>query len=239
MNRKKIKEYWKTKSVEKFYSMANLEQKTVQPYIAKEVGKLNPKKLLDFGCGDGFVHQILNDKIERDLFDINFNELKKTAKRLKNKNCNFIFDKKDIKENHYDVVLLSLVLMCIGNVEEKKKVLKRIKEAMKEDGDLLVVITHPCFRQYEFLPFYTSYTETKEMDYFNNGEIFEVKMKDEEDGIVSFYDFHWNLSHTLNLFINEGFQLTKFNELTDISVDEKKSNELYSPFIIMNFKQTT
>ncbi len=127
--------------------------------------------------------------------------------------------------------------MCIEDVSKKKEILRTVKKALNKNGELIVVITHPCFRQYEYLPFYTSYTEQGEMNYFNNGEVYEVKMKDKGGDSVTFQDFHWNLTHTLNLFIEEGFQMTKFNEVKDISIDGIEENKLYSPFIIMSFKE--
>ncbi len=83
MDTTKITAFWKTKSVASFYEMANAEQKTIQPIIAKQIEGYQPQTLLDFGCGDGFIHQMIDDTIERDLFDINGEELKKDESKVK------------------------------------------------------------------------------------------------------------------------------------------------------------
>lgn len=233
---KKDSNFWLSNKASKVFEIANAEQKTVQPLISKIIKQLNPKTFLDYGCGDSFISRLLNKDVEIGLFDINKEEASKAYRYLKDRNVKLFESYEDIPTNHYDCILFSLVLVCIDNKKEYQKILSNFKKYKKVNGRLIIVSTHPCFRQYDYRPFYTEYTLGKQFNYFKELEPFDVFIRGDENEEVSFTDYHWSMSETINEALSYGFNLERMIEVPDMSFDKKPFNKNFSPFVILIFK---
>lgn len=232
----KSRDFWLSNDAAKVFEIANAEQKTVQPIIGELIEKMNPNTFLDYGCGDSFISRLLNKDIEIGLFDINLNESKKAYQNLKGRNVELYQSYNDIPVDHYDCILFSLVLVCISEKKEFRRILSNFKKYKTEDGKIVIVSTHPCFRQYDYRPFYTEYTQGKPFSYFNELEPFDVIIRGEGDDSVNFTDYHWTMADTLNEVISSGFTLEKMIEVPDMSFDDQPANKYFSPFVILIFK---
>lgn len=227
------KEFWLSESSAKVFQIANAEQKTVQPLIAKIIEKYNPKKLLDYGCGDSFVSRLISNDIEVGLYDININEAQKALSSLKEKTTKLFESPNEIPHDYYECIVFSLVLICLSSKQEFRDILSNFRKFKTEEGRFILVTTHPCFRQYDYRPFYTEYTKGKPFNYFNELEPFEVYIRDNENEAVHFTDFHWSLSDTINEISSSGFILERMIEVPDMTFDELPANKQFSPFIIL------
>lgn len=230
------KSFWNSKNVTEMYSMENAEHKNVHPFISELINNFNPKNMLDYGCGDAFLCSLINATTKIDLYDKNSISLKKTYEKLKanNINCEFITKEDYIKSNYYDLITLNFVLVCVDNELERNLILKKIYNSKKEDGYLIYTSTHPCFRQYENSACKTSF-DFDNFDYFKEEQPFTLTMKGEIKD-VSFIDYHYTLSNTINTFIKNGFKLQQVIELPDLPFKNRAYNKQVSPFIIMIFK---
>ncbi len=227
------KEFWLSEKAGKVFEIANAEQKTVQPIVAKIIEEINPKTLLDYGCGDSFVSRLLNKQIEIGLYDINLNESRKALSHLIDRNAKLYESDADVPSEFYDCIIFSLVLICLSNKDEFKRILANFQRYKTKSGKLILITTHPCFRQYDYRPFYTEYTKGKPFNYFNTLDPFEVYIRDNQNEAVHFTDFHWTLSDTINELIAGGFTLEKMIELPDMTFDDIPANKSFSPFIIL------
>jgi hypothetical protein len=229
--------YWSTENVELLYKAENPEQAIIQPIIAKEVVKLNPKHILDYGCGDAYMAKILPNNINIDLYDRNQQSLEKVFSKLNKENCKRLHSENDFPIDFYDCIVLSFVLVCLDNLDEQYDILRKLRATLKTSlGTLIITNTHPCFLQYEFTAFKTN-LNSENFNYFNNGNPYQVSIKQpNEKPSVTFTDYQWQLSVWINMAIECGFTLQEMIEVPDQNYKNLKENELCSPFIILKFK---
>lgn len=230
------KEFWNSEKANKVFEIANPEQKTLQPFLAKLIMSFIPETVLDYGCGDSFVSRLLNPAIKLGLYDTNVNSAKNAAGFLKNRNC-LVFEKvEELPKDYYDIIVFSLVLICLKGKDEFRFALSQMKKTKKDDGHVVLVTTHPCFRQYDYRPFYADYATGRQFHYLNEFEPFEVTIRDDEKEGIRFVDYHWPLDLTINEIINNGFSITRVVEVPDATYDNIPANRFFPPFLIIIFK---
>ena len=213
----------------------NSQERVLHPEMARLVNIQNPKNVLDFGCGDGRLINLLNKNTDVDIYDKNSEMVDIAESKLGNRIKNAYRELDDIENDKYDAVILGMVLVCIDNIDEFDTVLQKIRFAKRQTGYLYVSITHPCFREKEFSNFKTSFGSSQSFNYFEEGEPFTVKIKDDTPPGVAFTDYHWSLSFTINSFIKAGFSIEEMLELRDDN-QSKKFNQNFSGFIIFKLK---
>jgi len=219
---------------EQYSSLENESRKYIlHPKLAEYINQSDNIKLLDFGCGDGSFIKNLNRSIEISLYDISSKALVEAKANLKEYNVKTYFSFNEIPNDNFDYIILSLVLMTIDSKNEIVNILNKIYNSLNQNGTLLIAITHPCFRNYVYSTFQTDYSKSKNFNYFNDGEKFEVFLRDNKK-TVSFFDFHWSLSTTINLLIESNFKIKKIEELKDESSGAGKYfNSNFSPYMII------
>ena len=227
--------YWNSGSVFDLYRADNPERALIQPIIAEMINRLRPTRVLDFGCGDAYVERLIDSDITVDLFDKNVSALEQAHKLLNRPNCNVIRADDQLGANVYDCIILSFVLVCVDSEEEQERILKTLKRVKTEGGTLIMVNTHPCFLQYDFTAFETSF-DKDHFPYLREGLPYEVTIKQpEQKPSITFIDYHWTFSFWANKAIDCGFDLAEVIEVADHPYKDLSENALYPPFLIMSF----
>lgn len=209
------------------------ERNVLHPLIIKKVTKFAPNTYLDYGAGDGRMTARIPLDIPIDIFDISPKMIKYAQQVLGSKLTNAYIKTRDIPQNHYDIIVCSMVLVCINNEATYEKTLNIINLSLNESGKAIFSVTHPCFRSAEFSDFHTEYSYTKKFDYFDEGKPFGVTIHNaNKKKKVSFDDYHWSLSFMMNSLIKANFNITEIIETTD-DPNTDQSNKLSSPFLII------
>lgn len=225
--------FWIEKAEEFLYFEHPSERDVLHPHIIDKINAFQPKTYLDFGAGDGRMTAKIHNSIPIDIYDISQKMIVSAKRVLGERLKNIYTEIPAIPLNHYDVIVCSMVMVCINEATEYKRVLKSIAASLSVKGKAIFSVTHPCFRKSAFSDFYTEYTEGKEFDYFNEGKPFDVTIHDPEKvNRVTFEDYHWSLSFTINNMIGAGLKIVEIIETTD---DKKmpQYNKVASPFIII------
>ena len=123
-----MKEFWISEKASRVFEIANAEQKTVQPHIAEIIKQINPKGLLDYGCGDSFISHLISKDIEIGLYDINLVEVQKAATHLTDRECKLFNSSEEIYNDYYDCIMFSFVLICLTSKEEFETILRGFKK---------------------------------------------------------------------------------------------------------------
>jgi 16S rRNA G1207 methylase RsmC len=233
--------YWIDSPMEFAKNRIDSRQYILLPEIAKIIQSINATKILDYGCGEGYLsNSIYNKSVSLSLYDISSKmvELAKSNSIDNNIEEVLAYNSVDeIPQKIYDSVVLSLVLMTIGKDAEYKKVLENCKKVLSEDGLLLIGITHPCFRKSMFSTHHTKYTLGTEFDYFANNKPFNVFLRtSQSDKFIQFKDFHHSLSYTFSMLNKVGFYVEDMIELKDKSIENSFYNKKYSPYLILKCK---
>lgn len=118
----------------------------INPTIFDLLGDLAGKKVLDAGCGNGYLSQRLGEVAER-VVGVDFTEdlIDIAKKRNNKKNIEYIvgdLEHLNFDDQLFDIVLCNLVLMDVENIN---KVMKELSRVLKIDGLMIISILHPCF----------------------------------------------------------------------------------------------
>lgn len=228
-----VTDYWSEHSMDYSNLFQESKENVLYPAMVDLITGHRVSRLLDYGCGDGRFLHFLPPSVEVCVYDRS-EEMLTLAKRLTGGRINqFYQDADQIPANSFDAVVVSLVLVCIDNEAEYVQVLQDVYRVLKPGGIGIFAVTHPCFRQYGYSDFYTSYCQAPNFNYFNEGEPFRVTMTDEKKGeSISFNDYHWTLSFTINKTIETGLVLEKVVETKDDN-SAAKFNDEKSPYLIV------
>lgn len=209
------------------------ERDVLHPLIVEKVNALSPKKYLDYGAGDGRMSSKINVDIPIDLFDISQHMIDEAKGVLGKRLIKVYTDSNSIPKTYYDVIVCSMVLLCIDNEPDYKNALSCIAASLKPGGTAIFSTTHPCFRQSFFCDFFTEYSNGKQFNYFEEGKPFQVTIHDQEQqNKVSFEDYHWSLAFTINNIILAGLSIKEIIETTDDTLIPNH-NKSTSPFLII------
>ena len=63
----------------------------------------------------------------------------------------------------------------VNNSATSVNFVKRIKT---KEGQVIIALTHPCFRQFKYSYFYSEFAENTKLSYLNEGESFDVTIFD-------------------------------------------------------------
>lgn len=201
------------------------------PAILKivENHKSKIKKVLDYGCGDATLLYRMGMNFEYSIFDISPKMLDIAMQNLESFNVVRHDKAKDIPRNTFDLIILSMVLVCVDQQSEVEYILKTIKEVKRNDGLLILANPHPCFRDEPFSSYYTEFSVGKNFDYFLNGQKHTLFIRDSE---ISFIDQNWTISYLVNEIIKAGMNIIEFIELRDNQTNEF-FNKNSSPSLIL------
>ncbi len=114
-------------------------------YIKNTLNK--PKKILDAGCGSGWLlEKLKNELTETEIFACDYsNELLTIAK---NNNPELNIRLLDLEENlpyekeFFDIVIMNMVAQDTNSLE---KVFQNISQILKTDGELIITIPNPYY----------------------------------------------------------------------------------------------
>ncbi len=221
------------------YSDLNFESRKyiLHPFLMNLAMKHYVNNFLEYGCGDSSHLLSLPKNIEISLYDISKKALLMASKNLSDLNPIIYNHSNDLPKDYFDCILFSLVLMTIGDTNEITKIFQLFASILKPTGHVYIAITHPCFRQYKFSTFHTEFTDGKPFEYLNDGKKFQVTMEDiGSKKRLSFYDYHWSLSKTINLLIESGLTIMSAHELADDAPKNNYYNSNYCPYMVIECK---
>jgi SAM-dependent methyltransferase len=121
-------------------------QKVIIPNLTKrfEFEKYEKPKVLDLGCGQGFLQEHIPKKVKYTGVDAS-QSLIELAKKRRSGNF-FVEDLRkplDLKEKDFTHITL---VLCLQNMGPPEVVLKSAKNHLAKDGKLFIILNHPIFR---------------------------------------------------------------------------------------------
>lgn len=229
----RLNNFWDN-GLDRYLAIEDESRKTVlYPKIQSIVSSLNPSVVLDYGCGNGEILDIIARSTNAAIsaYDPSLSAVKAIRRRLGDQRVTIYQDSLDIKPAAHDVIICSLVIMTIPNEAGLKELAANIRKAKTANGVGIFSITHPCFRDEQFSSFITEYTNKTAFNYFDEGRPFEVTIFDRtSDNKIQFKDYHWSLSKTINTLISAGLEIKELVEVQDIS---GVGNTYYPPYLII------
>lgn len=210
--------------------------KVIAPNLFRMMGEVKHKKILDVACGQGYFSDLLDREGSAvTAFDVS-SELIDIAKRH-NKNVNyFVANAESFYEELFPSSLvlakpadgslrnnsstnkfdIAICVLAIQNIENPKKVFENIKNLLKENGKLFIVINHPSFRipkSSEWVWDNSSQTQFRRVDTYMSEQKIKMDMTpskkfDKEYTIT----FHRPLQYYFKIFNNLGLKVARLEE---------------------------
>ncbi|UCE74561.1 MAG: class I SAM-dependent methyltransferase, partial [Methanomassiliicoccales archaeon] len=130
-------------------------QRAIEPRTKEEildsaivymVENINPKSVLDYGCGKGKISEKLcQDGLEVQAFDIDDNVITNNKSRKGNVRYYGPNEISELINNDYkfDCIICNLVLCVIEEDDELRKILFNIRNKIREDGDRIITVCNP------------------------------------------------------------------------------------------------
>lgn len=206
------------------------------PTILSMMPKVKNKKILDLGCGDGRIDEVLVKSGAKQIYGIDIsNNMIKLARDRNLENCKFdLLPMEDISKinEKFDIVYSSL---AFHYVEDFDKLLKDINELLNKDGILLFSMESPLNT--------ATIIEDKDVDnkvvvknksyyllsdYCNEGER-KVYWQD-----IYLTKYHRTYATIINLLIKNNFELLEVRDSVvskqTIKLNPKFKNQLDKPY---------
>ncbi len=116
----------------------------ILPKVLEIIKMKKISSILDLGCGQGILSNILSPSIEYCGIDLSSSLIKMAKKR---KNHSFIVADIEkplpIDKKNFDA---AFIILSIQNLKNPQNAIKNAFMHLKKDGFLIIVMNHPCFR---------------------------------------------------------------------------------------------
>jgi len=188
-------------------------KEVILPKVLEILNLKDNESVVDFACGQGILARVINSKSKYLGFDIS-KELINEAISHKNSNQKFVVA--DItKEMRFDDKFdFATIILAFQNLKNPRLALKNIYQSLKDQGKLVIVINHPCFR----VPKHSDwiFQRNKQMriieSYLSKLEIpIESSPFDKRNNQIT-WSFHYSLSEISKMLKAEGFLIESVEE---------------------------
>ena len=196
-----------------YFDMDDPQERAVLRFIREKLKTLQPKRLLDYGGGDGKFAAFCAESLPLQEI-VTYDPAPRMTSLARSVCADFkqilVTDAiEQIESGIFDVVTFNGVWMCLTSREACLDTLSQIARLLRSNGRLVASVTHPCFRTCKFSDYFTDFNNR---DYFNDGTLFNVTIRDgtRELHIV---DVHWNLTAMSSQLNQSGFAIENLYEL--------------------------
>jgi SAM-dependent methyltransferase len=196
-----------------YFDVDDPEGRAVLAFIREKLTTLQPKRLLDYGGGDGKFAVLCAESLSLQEI-ITYDPAPRMTSLARSLCADFKQIRvteaiEEIQSGIFDVVTFNGVWMCLTSREACLDVLAEIARLLRSNGHLIASVTHPCFRTCKFSNYFTDFNDR---DYFNDGTLFNVTIYDGKHEL-HIVDAHWSLTAMSSQLNHSGFVIENLYEL--------------------------
>lgn len=196
-----------------YSEISDPQERPVLAFVREKLTTLQPKRLLDYGGGDGkFAVLCVETLPETEI--VTYDPAPRMTSLARSHCANFkqirVTDAvEEIPSGTFDAVTFNGVWMCLTSRQACLDALTTIATLLRSNGRLIASVTHPCFRTCQFSGYSTDFDNR---DYFNDGTLFGVAIR-EGKRELHIVDAHWNLTAMSSQLQESGFVIENLYEL--------------------------
>jgi ubiquinone/menaquinone biosynthesis C-methylase UbiE len=187
-------------------------ERSVLTLVRDKLTTLQPKRLLDYGGGDG-KFAVLCAKSLSAYEIVTYDPAPRMTALARSlcgafKQVRVVEATQEIPSGTFDAVTFNTVWMCLTSRQGCLNTLSEIARLLRSNGILIASVTHPCFRTCNFSDYFTDFDNR---DYFKDGSLFNVTIN-EGQRELHIVDTHWNLSAMSSQLSESGFVIETLYE---------------------------
>jgi ubiquinone/menaquinone biosynthesis C-methylase UbiE len=196
-----------------YFDMDDPQERPVLAFIRDKLTTLQPKRLLDYGGGDGKFAVLCAKSLPLQEI-VTYDPAPRMMSLARSLCANFKQIRvteaiAEIESGKFDVVTFNAVWMCLTSREACLDALSVIARLLRSNGRLIASVTHPCFRTYKFSNYFTDFNNR---DYFNDGTLFNVTIRNGKREL-HIVDTHWSVTAMSSQLNESGFAIENLYEL--------------------------
>ncbi|MGH7984460.1 MAG: class I SAM-dependent methyltransferase [Candidatus Udaeobacter sp.] len=196
-----------------YFNMDDPQERAVLAFIREKLTTLQPKRLLDYGGGDGKFAVLCAKSLSLQEI-VTYDPAPRMTSLARSlcpdfKQIRVTEAIEEIQSGIFDVVTFNAVWMCLTSREACLDTLSGIARLLRSNGRLVASVTHPCFRTCKFSNYFTDFDNR---DYFNDGTLFNVTIYDGKREL-HIVDAHWSLTAMSSQLNESGFVIENLYEL--------------------------
>jgi ubiquinone/menaquinone biosynthesis C-methylase UbiE len=189
------------------------EERAVLTFVRDKLTTLQPKRLLDYGGGDGKFAVMCAETLSLQEL-VTYDPAPRMTSLARSlcadfKQIRVTAATQEIQSGIFDVVTFNGVWMCLTSREACMATLSEIARLLRSNGSLIASVTHPCFRTCRFSNYFTDFNNR---DYFNDGTLFNATIYDGKHEL-HIVDTHWSLTAMSSQLHESGFVIENLYEL--------------------------
>jgi SAM-dependent methyltransferase len=196
-----------------YFDVDDPQERAVLAFVRQKLTTLQPKRLLDYGGGDGKFAALCAESISLQEI-VTYDPAPRMTSLARSLCADFkqicvTEATQEIQSGIFDVVTSNAVWMCLTSREACLEVLSEIARLLRSNGHLIASVTHPCFRTRKFSNYFTDFNNR---DYLNDGTLFNVTIGDGKHAL-HIVDTHWSLTAMSSQLNESGFVIENLYEL--------------------------
>jgi ubiquinone/menaquinone biosynthesis C-methylase UbiE len=184
-----------------------------RPFAVRLLGNVKGKKIIDAGCGEGYLSRKLSQQGAKVTGVDNSKNMIMLANQQAGGPSYFIDNVvtlKSIPDSSQEMYLSSLVFSCLEKDSELSRALKSAHRVLKKKGVLVVAFPHPFEAVDYYKSGWVSFLE-KPRNYFIKHDILK-KLHDSQGNSFLVKNTHRSLGQLINEVISAGFTIEKVAE---------------------------
>ncbi len=198
---------------EAYSAIDDPHERPVLAFIQEILRTLKPKRLLDYGGGDGKFAVLCAESSSLQEI-VSYDPAPGMTSLARSlcadfKQIHVAEATREIQSERFDVVTFNAVWMCLTSREACLDTLSEIARLLRSNGRLIASVTHPCFRACKFSNYFTDFNNR---DYFNDGTLFNVTIYNGKHEL-HIVDTHWSLTAMSSQLSESGFAIENLYEL--------------------------
>ncbi len=214
----------------------DIKYNCLYPFLNKRVSALAPNRILEIGCGNGdFAAGMATLASQVRGLDKSHSAIMAADARHAAPNLNFEefeWGVQSCSEFHkkFDLIILVLVLVTVSSNELAVQMLADAKDSLSDGGTLMIVDSHPCFRDCSFSTFDMHLSQA---DYNIDCHSYTVNVYPDSakraSAAISFEDFHRSLTTMSAIGRKAGLAIARIDEIFE------QGNAATPPFMCLEY----
>ncbi|MCA9488206.1 MAG: class I SAM-dependent methyltransferase [Nanoarchaeota archaeon] len=187
-----------------------------RPHVLKLLGGVKDKRILDAGCGEGYLSRILSNQgamvVAIDSSRGMIEKAKNYSKENKVKYCvDSILSLKTVRKNSIDKAISVMVFNYLNKKSEWNIALRKIHGILKKSGEFVLALQHPFEIVHSPKTNWIDHIKNENKVYWDEKGIFK-KLFDFRGNSFRTKNIHRTFSTILNKLIENGFEIKRVLE---------------------------